>query len=294
MTVEVYENEVSSIVAHALNSYEYKRIFEEITYKRISNAAEQTPSPVHKRKSQNELRDSGDFNSSVEKSTGLLSFLRNKELPIASTDDYSNQTEPAINEKSDDAKKNKLQQNIEIQFEDASCNFFCRIYYAEHFARLRKTALPIGEEAYIRSLSRSLGWNARGGKSGSTFYKTADDRFIIKEIPKNEVQIFLDSATSYFAYLEHCYNTGQPTLLGKILGVYQVIYRNSCTNASLRTNLIVMENLFYNRKVTQKFDLKGSMRNRMVNPHNQDGEIVLLDENLLKSIAPLYAFTQFT
>lgn len=87
----------------------------------------------------------------------------------------------------------------------------------------------------------------------------------------------------YFEYMERCYNTGQPTLLGKILGVYQVIYRNSNTNASLRTNLIVMENLFYNRKVTQKFDLKGSMRNRMVNPHNQDGEIVLLDENLLKS-----------
>lgn len=83
--------------------------------------------------------------------------------------------------------------------------------------------------------------------------------------------------------MDRCYNTGQPTLLGKILGVYQVIFRNSNTNASLRTNIIVMENLFYNRNVTQKFDLKGSMRNRMVNPHNQDGEIVLLDENLLKS-----------
>lgn len=83
--------------------------------------------------------------------------------------------------------------------------------------------------------------------------------------------------------MERCYTTSQPTLLGKILGIYQIIFKNNNTNASQRTNLLVMENLFYKRTVKQKFDLKGSMRNRMVNPHNQDGEIVLLDENLLKS-----------
>jgi hypothetical protein len=46
-----------------------------------------------------------------------------------------------------------------------------------------------------------------------------------------------------------------------------------------------MENLFYSRSVTYKFDLKGSVRNRMVNPNaaDNDGEIVLLDENLLNS-----------
>lgn len=44
-----------------------------------------------------------------------------------------------------------------------------------------------------------------------------------------------------------------------------------------------MENLFYERPVTQKFDLKGSVRNRHVNIDDQDSEIVLLDENLLKS-----------
>jgi hypothetical protein len=46
-----------------------------------------------------------------------------------------------------------------------------------------------------------------------------------------------------------------------------------------------MENLFYSRSVAYKFDLKGSVRNRMVNPNaaDNDGEIVLLDENLLNS-----------
>lgn len=143
--------------------------------------------------------------------------------------------------------------------------------------------LPIGEEAYIRSLSRCVQWNARGGKSGSTFCKTTDDRFILKEMPSNEVKLFLESAPNYFAYMQKCHKTAQPTLLGKIVGIYQIIFRNNSTNATLRTNLLVMENLFYNRTVSQKFDLKGSMRNRLVNPDNQDGEIVLLDENLLKS-----------
>ncbi|RZB49896.1 PIP5K domain containing protein [Asbolus verrucosus] len=106
---------------------------------------------------------------------------------------------------------------------------------------------------------------------------------------KSEVQLFLEFAPNYFAYMHKCYASGQPTLLGKIVGIYQIIFKNN-TNATLRTNLLVMENLFYNRTVSQKFDLKGSMRNRLVIPDNQEGEIVLLDENLLKMTcdAPLY------
>lgn len=76
-----------------------------------------------------------------------------------------------INDKPEDPKKNKTS-NIEIQFEDSNCKFFCRIYFAEKFSALRNVVLPIGEEAYIRSLARSVPWNARGGKSGSTFCKT--------------------------------------------------------------------------------------------------------------------------
>lgn len=68
------------------------------------------------------------------------------------------------------------------------------------------------------------------------------------------------------------------------MGIYQIIFKNNSTNVTLRTNLLVMENLFYNKIVSQKFDLKGSVRNRLVNPSNQTGEIVLLDENLLKSV----------
>lgn len=83
----------------------------------------------------------------------------------------SDQTSPA-SEKTEDAKKSR-NSHIDVQFQDSTCNFFCRVYLAEKFATLRSFVLPIGEEAYVRSLSRSVQWNARGGKSGSNFAKTA-------------------------------------------------------------------------------------------------------------------------
>ncbi|CAH0546520.1 unnamed protein product [Brassicogethes aeneus] len=281
----VYENEPSSIVAYALNSFEYKKSFDE--YKKPS-VSELTSSPLNKRRGTAEKDTAKDGD---DKSSGLLGFLRSKEQNVLTTSTSSNQSgDPpaAVLDKNEDVKKSK-NTNIEVQFQDSNCNFFCRIYLAEKFAALRSMVLPIGEEAYIRSLSRSVQWNARGGKSGSNFSKTTDDRFILKEMSKNEVQLFLESASNYFAYMQRCYTAGQPTLLGKIVGIYQIIFKNN-SNITLRTNLLVMENLFYNRTVSQKFDLKGSMRNRLVHPENQEGEIVLLDENLLKMTCdnPLY------
>ena len=43
-----------------------------------------------------------------------------------------------------------------------------------------------------------------------------------------------------------------------------------------------MQNLFYDRELTQVFDLKGSTRNRHVQPSNRPHE-VLMDENLVES-----------
>jgi 1-phosphatidylinositol-3-phosphate 5-kinase len=119
----------------------------------------------------------------------------------------------------------------------------------------------------------------------------SDDRFILKEMSRLEMQLFLGFAPNYFSYIQRCHTTQQPTLLGKIVGVYRIVYRNVTSNATLNSNLLVMENLFYSRSVTHKFDLKGSVRNRLVNPTaaDNDGEIVLLDENLLKSMYALIA-----
>lgn len=62
--------------------------------------------------------------------------------------------------------------HLEIQFTDNTTRFYCRVYYAEQFRKLRSIIFTEGEERYIRSLSHCVQWMARGGKSGSMFCKT--------------------------------------------------------------------------------------------------------------------------
>ncbi|XP_067015555.2 1-phosphatidylinositol 3-phosphate 5-kinase [Anabrus simplex] len=309
--VVVYETEPSSIIAYALSSQEYRRSLEELRTKRISASEQPTPSPVHKRKLGQSLGDKDSLSDSTQlgdgRRSGVLSFLRGSSTSgnnsnragvldgvqystSGSTGDSGSveSEEPAAS-----SKNSKVQpsQHIEVFFSDASTNFFCRVYFVEHFAALRQAVLPVGDEGFVRSLARCVPWPARGGKSGSTFCKTKDDRFVLKEMSRLEMQLFLDFAHHYFSYIQHCHSSRHPTLLGKIVGVYRIKFRNA--NTTLASNLLVMENLFYSRTVTHKFDLKGSIRNRLVNPATErEGEIVLLDENLLKMTcdSPLYIY----
>lgn len=99
-----------------------------------------------------------------------------------------------------------------------------------------------------------------------------------------ELQLFRDYGLNYFNFVRKCHTSQQPTLLVKIVGVYRVKYRNNLSNQTFQSNLLVMENLFYMRDVIRKFDLKGSVRNRLVNTKSDHaGELVLLDENLINS-----------
>ncbi|XP_017877426.1 1-phosphatidylinositol 3-phosphate 5-kinase isoform X2 [Ceratina calcarata] len=299
--IVVYESEPSSIIAYALDSHDYKHALHELL--RTTKGPDLNPSPLIKRKFPENKENFSDIMQSGEfKRPSVLSFFRgnspNPASPIDSDKTISNVESNAQNstttttDAEEDKKTTKQQNYIEVQFNDATTNFYCRIYFAAQFAAFRENVLPCGEDGFTRSLSRSVQWAARGGKSGSAFCKSRDDRFIIKEMSRLEMQIFLEFAPNYFAYMEKCQQTRQPTLLGKIVGVYRVSFKNNTTNAALRTSVLVMENLFYKRTITEKFDLKGSVRNRLVNPDDtcQEGELVLLDENLLNKScdSPLY------
>nr|CAD7427824.1 unnamed protein product [Timema monikensis] len=302
--IVVYENEPSSIIAYALSSPDYHCNLDDAIAKQHSFGEPPSASPSHKRKSgQSQTEQESGVESTDSRRTGVLSFLRGTAansggVNLGRMDGVQYSTTATFGEtahqgaESDDNKPSKTQPSlhIEVQFSDTTSKFFCIVYYAEQFAAIRKMVLPSGEEGFVRSLARCVQWAARGGKSGSSFCKTKDDRFILKEMSKLEKELFLEFAPNYFSYVQHCHTSNQPTLLGKIVGVYRVVYRNMTSNATLRSQLLVMENLFYGRSVTHKFDLKGSVRNRLVNPTGQQGEIVLLDENLLKMTcnSPLY------
>ena len=59
--------------------------------------------------------------------------------------------------------------------------FSCTVYYARQFDVLRRRC-GVSNEEFVRSLERSAGWKAVGGKSKSNFWKTGDGRFVIKTL----------------------------------------------------------------------------------------------------------------
>lgn len=58
--------------------------------------------------------------------------------------------------------------------------FSCTVYYAKQFDHLRKRCGV--DDIFLKSMARSENWTADGGKSKSNFWRTSDNRFIIKTL----------------------------------------------------------------------------------------------------------------
>ncbi|PPQ76989.1 hypothetical protein CVT25_014806 [Psilocybe cyanescens] len=180
-----------------------------------------------------------------------------------------------------------------ITFESGGLTISCTVLYPEQFDALRRTYDC--EKSMVESLSRCVKWNASGGKSGSAFLKTRDDRFIAKELSKPELQTMETFAPAYFDYMSSSVYADRPTLLAKVFGCYKLTFRKTGKDKgpgrskSMQMNLLVMENLFYDRRFTKIYDLKGSTRNRHVQSTGRENE-VLLDENLVEAahLNPFY------
>ncbi|NXL33100.1 FYV1 kinase, partial [Glaucidium brasilianum] len=328
--IAVCEKEPSSIIAFALSCKEYRNALDELSKASLKNSSEEGLQPNSmsdsKPKSSSPVRlpeanmcpsNRNPEPEQTKKPSGVLSFFRGtggkspdlssqkKETLRGADSAYyqvgqmgkegaENQgTEPQDDVDGGDGQKKQLvNPHVELQFSDANAKFYCRIYYAGEFHKMREVILGSSEEDFIRSLSHSMPWQARGGKSGAAFYVTEDDRFILKQMPRLEVQSFLDFAPHYFTYIINAVQQKKPTALAKILGVYRIGYKNSQNNTEKKLDLLVMENLFYGRKMAQVFDLKGSLRNRNVKTDTgkESCDVVLLDENLLKMVRdnPLY------
>ncbi|KDQ52492.1 hypothetical protein JAAARDRAFT_184041 [Jaapia argillacea MUCL 33604] len=144
--------------------------------------------------------------------------------------------------------------------------FSCTVYYAKQFDALRKKCGV--SDAFLKSMEKSTNWSAEGGKSRSNFWKTADDRFIIKTLVNAwnvaDLQVLIDLGPSYFRYMDA--TTSKPTVLAKLLGFYTVEVRNLETGSTqTKADLLVMENLFYEKQIEKTFDLKG-IHGRKVKP----------------------------
>lgn len=163
--------------------------------------------------------------------------------------------------------------------------FECVVYYPIEFERIRSYFFA-EEFDFIGSLARCTKWVSSGGKSGSNFAKTADERYILKYVKRRELKTYLSLALKYFSYMDDSLIHRYPSALVKILGVFKVTCKRSTSQFQLNAPqyIIVMPNILYGSQMTNVFDLKGTLRNRMAKEQiatGSDPAAVLLDENFL-------------
>ncbi|RUP44557.1 hypothetical protein BC936DRAFT_149297, partial [Jimgerdemannia flammicorona] len=249
--IVVREDEPSSIIAYTLSCPDYR---EELSAMQESHAKSEM-------KMEDIITESDDPNGDA-------------------ASDWVNLSEDTSSVSGTTIEKTLLKEtgsHIKYRFGDGTATFSCQIFFAEQFDALRKNCGC--DESIISSLARCAKWDPSGGKSGSTFLKTKDDRLLMKQMSKLELDAFTRFAPAYFHYMSEAFFHDLPTSLAKIYGFYRISCKNPATNRSMRMDVLVMENLFYQRSVTKIFDLKGSMRNRRATGLQNE---VLLDENMVE------------
>lgn len=107
---------------------------------------------------------------------------------------------------------------------------------------------------FCSSLERSSHWSTTGGKSKAAFFKTHNDKIILKQLTTGwtlaEKSALLKFAPKYLDYI----TTTIPTILAKIFGFYAITVK-ATKEYSMDLNL--MEHLFCGADISKKFDLKG-------------------------------------
>lgn len=114
------------------------------------------------------------------------------------------------------------------------------------------------------------------GKSGSFFFFSKDQRFIIKTMTESDFNAFMRIQKHYFKHVA----TNDGSLLARVYGVYSVHMEDQKP-----VKLIVMENGIRGAtrdSIVGVFDLKGSMVNRIVKGSKLSATATLKDRNLLK------------
>jgi len=151
------------------------------------------------------------------------------------------------------------------------------VLYPAPFAALRERICDGGDAAFTASLHQAAPWySGRGGKSGSTFLKTLDDRYLLKQVPRSEFWAFYEHAPAYFSFVSKTPTT-LPSALVKILGAIIVEFRSIESGKTSTQYLLVQENLFYGKNVARMCDLKGAHRRG-----GEDENETVIDEYLFR------------
>ena len=158
-----------------------------------------------------------------------------------------------------------------------------KLYFPSHFEALRKLYCGSYDSMNKNSFKSAFWSDNTGGKSKSDFYKSYNEKCVLKVISNDEITKFNDFALSYFEYMCRSFTQKCPTSIGKILGAFKIKIRSGDKKTN-NYHLIMMENLTCgidaNKESLLKYDLKGSMSRRYVITSGKKN-VTKLDTNLL-------------
>ncbi|XP_008442735.2 phosphatidylinositol 4-phosphate 5-kinase 9 [Cucumis melo] len=110
------------------------------------------------------------------------------------------------------------------------------------------------------------------GKSGSVFFLSQDDRFMIKTLRKSEVKVLLRMLPDY----HHHVRTYENTLITKFFGLHRIK-----PSSGQKFRFVVMGNMFCTElRIHRRFDLKGSSLGRSADKVEIDENTILKDLDL--------------
>eukprot|EP00924_Labyrinthula_sp_SR-Ha-C_P006297 snap_masked-scaffold_31-processed-gene-2.36-mRNA-1 protein AED:1.00 eAED:1.00 QI:0/0/0/0/1/1/3/0/564 len=99
--------------------------------------------------------------------------------------------------------------------------------------------------------------SSNGGKSGSSFFRTADSKYLLKEIKENEKELLLN--TNFL--IEYISQLKQNPLLARIVSIVSILHNNTCAHTYIiMQNMKSMINKLHIKNI---YDLKGSIYNRV-------------------------------
>ena len=136
------------------------------------------------------------------------------------------------------------------------------MYYAEQFDALRRTCGI--EDVLVRSMAKcEPAWKAQGGKtrSRSNFWKTSNDRFIIKTLVNawniDQLYVVLFIPDGRQTKVEQpCEKKKKNQVPISLAPSYFLFITMDTETDQGKADLVVIENLFYSQKPTKTFGLK--------------------------------------
>ncbi|XP_050233998.1 phosphatidylinositol 4-phosphate 5-kinase 7-like [Mercurialis annua] len=154
-----------------------------------------------------------------------------------------------------------------------SVDFYWQDYRPMVFRNL-KEMFKLDAAEYMMSICGDDGLRelSSAGKSGSLFYLSHDDRFVIKTLKKSELKLLLKMLPNYYDHVVKHENT----LITKFFGVHRIILKGG-----RKIRFVVMGNMFCTElKIHRCYDLKGSTQGRFTDADKMEANKALKDLDL--------------